>query len=188
MVMNAMHTILVVEDNPAIRQLVCRVLHEAAYETRSAGELEGARLHLRFGPRVDAVVSDCGLPDGTGLDLLGWLRKQNRGDLPVVLMSEAWPLPRAAVSRFEFEFLPKPFLSVHLLAALDRACQRARRPTVPSVASATPAGRLPDWPASSANRPVLRAQDSELEGAHLSVAGAGLGRMKPCLSFEPNIL
>ncbi len=181
--MNARHTILVVEDKPAIRQLVCRVLHEAAYETRSAGELEGARLHLCFGPRVDAVVSDCGLPDGTGLDLLGWLRKQNRGDLPVVLMSESRHLPRAAATRFAFEFLPKPFLSVHLLAALERACQRVRRSTVSSAAAASPAGRLPDWPASSGNYPDLRPPDSELEGAHLNLAGAGLGRLKPSLSF-----
>ena len=137
--MNANKTILVIDDEPAIREIVGYMLRKADFEVCAAGDLEEARRWLGFGSGVDAVLSDYDLPDGTGLDLLAWLRSHNGENMPVVIMSGAWYPACSEVSLSEFEFLPKPFLSVHLFSALDRAFQNAPQPAWRRAVSAAPA-------------------------------------------------
>ena len=60
-----MKTILIVEDDPVLREGLCRALHSEEWNTVGAGTLGEARKRLNG---VDCMILDCNLPDGNGFD------------------------------------------------------------------------------------------------------------------------
>ena len=78
--------VLVVEDEPATVRLMSRLLRGLGYQVTAAETVAEAAAHVA-GPRpIDLVVSDIGLPDGTGLDLMRQIRAA-RGDLPAIALT-----------------------------------------------------------------------------------------------------
>ena len=65
--------LLVVEDHPPTAELIARLLRRAGYAVTLAHSVAEARELARFN-RFTLVVSDIGLPDGTGRDLMAHLR------------------------------------------------------------------------------------------------------------------
>ena len=78
-------TILVVEDNPDILRYLVLLLQQAGHHVRSAATIARAVELANQGP-IDLLLSDIGLPDGTGLELLRSLRSERPG-LPAVAFS-----------------------------------------------------------------------------------------------------
>ncbi len=68
------HRILVVEDNPVSRELLCDWLEAEGYEVLVAEDLQGAFAALGRPP--DAVLLDVQLGDEDGLSLASWIRRQ----------------------------------------------------------------------------------------------------------------
>jgi two-component system response regulator GlrR len=86
--MNGPHapaTIVLVEDDPALRELLALRLRGLGHEVRTAGCVAEA-IPLVDGGRVDSVLCDHSMPGATGLDLLSYV-KRRRPELPFVLMS-----------------------------------------------------------------------------------------------------
>jgi DNA-binding response OmpR family regulator len=77
--------ILVVEDNPDILRYLVLLLEQAGHRARAAATLAQALDAASRGP-VDVLVSDIGLPDGSGHELLRHLR-DDRPRLPAVAIS-----------------------------------------------------------------------------------------------------
>ena len=76
--------ILYVEDNTADVDLVRRFLARLSlYTLDVATDLDTAMTRLKASNDFDLVLSDLRLPDGSGLDLLAWIRDQN---LPVAVV------------------------------------------------------------------------------------------------------
>ena len=67
--------VLLVEDDASVRRAMLRVLTLAGFETQTASSLAGAIEHLVFRP--DIVLTDAVLPDGSGLDLVHRIRRQD---------------------------------------------------------------------------------------------------------------
>lgn len=67
--------ILIVDDDPSVRQRLKRVAGQAAPQARCAmaGSLAEAREQMSSS-RFDLALLDVGLPDGSGLDLLPWMQ------------------------------------------------------------------------------------------------------------------
>lgn len=78
------YRILIVDDEPALQQLVGEILSGAGYETDSALSCAQALERLRVAP-PDAVLLDVMLPDGDGFSLLE--KMQAVRDLPVLFLS-----------------------------------------------------------------------------------------------------
>jgi DNA-binding response OmpR family regulator len=78
-------TILVVEDNADILRYLVLLLEQAGHRVRSATGFAEALEQAGSGP-VDLLLSDIGLPDGSGLELLRLLRTARPG-LPAVAFS-----------------------------------------------------------------------------------------------------
>ena len=77
-------TVLVVDDEPIVRDVVVRYLRHAGYETLEAGDGDTARALIeRQSPSL--VVLDVMLPGTSGLELCRWIR--SRGELPVILLT-----------------------------------------------------------------------------------------------------
>jgi CheY-like chemotaxis protein len=80
-------TILVIEDDPEVRDLVVAMLESLGYEVLSASEGADAIDILRATPRIDLVLSDVMLPGGLLGPEVAQRVKQARPDLPVLFMS-----------------------------------------------------------------------------------------------------
>jgi two-component system cell cycle response regulator DivK len=81
------HCILVAEDNPLNRELLCDWLEVEGFEVWSAIDL--AASYEVFSKRLpDAVLLDVDLGKDNGLDLLTWMRqKPELGEIPVIAVT-----------------------------------------------------------------------------------------------------
>src|SRR5438045_3115811 len=79
-----MTTILVVDDEPIVRDVIVRYLNRDGFTTLEAGDGEDARRLIETG-NPSLVVLDLMLPGVDGLELCRWIR--GRSDLPVIMLT-----------------------------------------------------------------------------------------------------
>ena len=80
----AKHDVLVVDDEPMVREIVTRYLERDGLNVRSAADGAAALLEFENNP-PDLVVLDVMLPHVNGLDVLSEVRR--RGEVPVILLT-----------------------------------------------------------------------------------------------------
>lgn len=119
--------ILVVDDEPDIRELISGVLEDEGYKVRTAGTSEAALEEVRSRtPRL--VILDVWL-QGSEMDGLSLLRylKTIDPNLPVIVISGHGNIETAvaAIRRGAYDFIEKPFKSDRLLHLIDRAIESA---------------------------------------------------------------
>lgn len=127
-------TILVVDDDAAIRTVVSQALRRKGYEVATAASLADLRAALAQG-NPDVLVTDVVLPDGDGLDAIPGIIAAHP-DLPVIVLSARNTLSTAvrATEAGAFDYLPKPFDLDVLASAVAGALQRRRRSDEGAVA------------------------------------------------------
>jgi two-component system chemotaxis response regulator CheY len=124
--------ILVVDDEPAIRDLLERFLTEAGFAVNTA--TNGQDASLSIGERiVDLVLTDIIMPEWNGIDLIVELRRRRPG-LPVIAMSGGGQISRVDCLRTArrvgaVAILDKPFTRAQLIATVDLVL--AARPPAP---------------------------------------------------------
>ncbi len=123
----ASETILLVEDEPAVRDFCKRALEAEGYRVHVAGPHEALALADRLGPELDIVVTDVVMPDLDGPTIAAALRSRRR-DLKVLFMS-GYPRDREDELTGAFAegaVLPKPFTPPELCDAVRRVLERPR--------------------------------------------------------------
>lgn len=157
MVHYRMASVVIIEDDQRIRQLVARVLADKGYEVEGAGTaLDGLQQIVQSAP--DVVVLDMGLPDLDGAELLKMIRAVT--DVPVIVAtarSEDRDVIRTLDAGAD-DYLVKPF-SVEQLEARLRAV--LRRSAAESVAPQIIVGDLRVDPS---------ARVATLDGEHLQLS------------------
>ena len=117
--------ILVVEDDPDVRQELADILEEAGYSYDVAADGNQALLRLAQEPRPELILLDLVLPD-----LDGWqfraaqLSAPDLAEIPVLAMSGTDSAQARAIHAEAF--LAKPFGSTELLSAVERVLLRAK--------------------------------------------------------------
>ncbi|PKM33836.1 MAG: hybrid sensor histidine kinase/response regulator [Gammaproteobacteria bacterium HGW-Gammaproteobacteria-12] len=117
-------SLLVIEDEPDIANLLRQLLENAGYRVRLAHSLEEARASLR--EEIPAAISlDLRLPDGDGMLLVQELRADARyRELPILVVSAACEEGRLALEGAPaLDWLSKPIDPQRLLASLAQALQ-----------------------------------------------------------------
>jgi DNA-binding NtrC family response regulator len=133
--------LLVVDADPATRQLLRDVFARAGFESEAADDLESALARVA-GTRPAAVVLHDGIAGPQGVELLENLRVQHP-ELPVVFIANGGPDAPAGAARFAATaYLAKPFALADLLAAVVRAVHLAE-PSPPAPRRSTVAAIRP---------------------------------------------
>jgi two-component system, NtrC family, nitrogen regulation response regulator NtrX len=117
--------ILVIDDNPDIRFLICNILKEQNFEVRSAANYEQAVLEIN--KRLpDLAIIDIKLdkPDKDGIDLLKLITQKNKVT-PVIMISGHATVQIAveAIRLGAYEFIEKPFSKEKILNYVNRALE-----------------------------------------------------------------
>lgn len=114
-------SILVADDDSAIRTVLNQALSRAGYEVRSTGNAATLWRWVSQG-EGDLVITDVVMPDENAFDLIPRIKKL-RPDLPIIVMSAQNTFMTAirASERGAYEYLPKPFDLKELTAIVGRA-------------------------------------------------------------------
>ncbi len=121
-------TILVADDDAAIRTVLNQALSRAGYDVRLTPN--GATLWRWIEEGAgDLVVTDVFMPDGNAFDLLPRI-KRARPDLPILVMSAQNTLMTAikASDAGAYDYLPKPFDLKELIGIVERAMAAPKTP------------------------------------------------------------
>ena len=118
--------VLVVDDEPGLRQSLGLLLADAGYEVTA--EANGARaLERAQGEPFDLVLCDVRMPD---MDGLAFLRAyKNRGGAALVIMMSAYGGEEAALAAMKegaYDYIPKPFRPDEVVLTLRKAEERER--------------------------------------------------------------
>ena len=125
-------TVIVVEDNIVYCEFVCNMLVREGFHTVQAYRLATARKLLQQASDGDIVLSDLRLPDGNGIDLLRWMRKEGLA-LPFIIMTDYAEVHTAVESMKlgSLDYIPKLLVEDRLVPLLRNILKeqdgRARR-------------------------------------------------------------
>ncbi|HEX3863945.1 MAG TPA: nitrogen regulation protein NR(I) [Stellaceae bacterium] len=124
-------TILVADDDRAIRMVLNQALARLGHDVRLTGNAATLWRWVADG-EGDLVITDVIMPDENGLDLIPRI-KRIRPDLRIIVMSAQSTLLTAvkATERGAFEYLPKPFDLRELVSVVERALSMPSAAPVP---------------------------------------------------------
>jgi len=124
---NSKKTILIVDDDPEIRNFLNILVDSNETVVRFAGSISEAKAVIR-NEQVDLIFLDLFLPDGYGLDLLDSCSELRSADRPCMIIMSAfgdWQDYLSAFEREAFYFLEKPFKVTKVRSLLEDAFQKA---------------------------------------------------------------
>jgi two-component system response regulator ResD len=118
-------SVLVVDDEPTIAEIVSRYLERAGYEVRSAGDGELA-LQMVSDQRPDLVVLDLMLPGVNGLEVMRRVRELDRDHVAIILLTaKGEESDRVVGLRLGADdYIVKPFSPTELVARVDAVLRR----------------------------------------------------------------
>ena len=120
--------ILVIDDNPDIRFLICKILREQNFNVRSAANYDQALLEIHK-KLPDLAIIDIKLdkPDKDGIDLLKIISKKNKST-PIIMISGHATVQIAieAIKLGAYEFIEKPFSKEKILNYVNRALESSQ--------------------------------------------------------------
>jgi two-component system, OmpR family, response regulator ResD len=122
-------TVLVVDDEPTIAEVVARYLERAGYDAATAGDgLEAIRLAGELRP--DLVVLDVMLPEIDGLEVLRRLRERDGARTPVILLTAKGEHDDriAGLRSGADDYVVKPFSPRELVARVEAVLRRVDPP------------------------------------------------------------
>lgn len=120
------YTIMVVEDDADINQLLARILRQADYQVTQA--FSGSEAALRLSQETpDLILLDLMLPGMSGEALLEKLRSENALSVPVIVLSakNAVSDKVSLLKRGADDYITKPFEPEELLARIEASLRRA---------------------------------------------------------------
>jgi DNA-binding response OmpR family regulator len=126
-----MPTVLVVDDEPIVREVVVRYLESAGFDTVEAADGNHAR-DLLAAETPDLVVLDVMLPGTDGLELCRWIR--GRSAVPVILLT-ARGAEEDRIVGLDLgadDYVTKPFSPRELISRVRAVLRRVDAPSAPS--------------------------------------------------------
>ena len=116
--------LLIVDDEPAVRDILSRSLQAGGYECVPAGEVAAALAELETG-NIDLVLSDIMMPGRSGIDLLGEVTSR-WPDVGVIMLTAVADTSTAihAMRLGAFDYIIKPFNLEEVQLSVERALEK----------------------------------------------------------------
>ena len=130
--------ILVVDDEPDLRELYELTLMRQGYRIHTAGSVAAAREAIAKQVYA-AVISDMRLPDGLGLEVLAELQKRGRKERAIVIT--AYGSAENAVEALKagaFDYISKPVDLQQLRSVVAQAVAESQAQAVPPMPQTVP--------------------------------------------------
>ncbi len=164
-------TILVADDDGAIRTVLNQALGRAGFDVRSTGNASTLWRWVSQG-EGDLIITDVVMPDENAFDMIPRIKKL-RPDLPIIVMSAQNTLMTAitAAERGAYEYLPKPFDLNELIGIVRRALSQPKNP-LPKRQRTEEEDRIPLIGRSAAMQDIYRVM-ARLVGTDLTVMIVG---------------
>ena len=116
--------ILIVEDEPSLRELMCKTLLQERYVVETAGTYLEASLKLTD-YNYDCVLLDIMLPDGNGLKLLEELKQLHKPESVIIISAKDSIDDKVfGLEQGADDYLPKPFHLAELSARIKSVMRR----------------------------------------------------------------
>ena len=119
--------IIVVEDNPIYNTFVCNILAKEGFKTEQVYHLSSARKALIKADNDDIVLADLRLPDGESIELLRWMRVNDKRQAFIIMTDYAEV--HTAVESMKLgsiDYIPKQLVEDKLVPLL-RSIQKERQ-------------------------------------------------------------
>jgi CheY-like chemotaxis protein len=119
--------VLVIDDEPAVQDLLQRVLANAGHQVTVVDSAEGALIRLAK-DRYDVLVVDNNLPRMTGLELMSLVRDHHPELRAIMITAYNTPAVEARARALGVvSYVAKPFGIVTIVGAVDDAIRDSRR-------------------------------------------------------------
>ena len=116
--------VLVIEDDPSLREIICRSLEKERYVTEEAPDFQTA-LEKTADYTYDCILLDIMLPDGNGLDLLEELKKENKKENIIIISAkDSLEDKVTGLEQGADDYIVKPFEMKELLARVHAVLRR----------------------------------------------------------------
>ena len=135
-------TILVIEDDPAVRQGIVDVLEYAGYRTLEAADGHcGMELALKANFRL--LLLDLVMPGPSGFEILAALKRKRPGQAVIILSARGEEADRVrGLVNGADDYVVKPFSMKELLARVDAVLRRTCERSAPADRRAIPGGEV----------------------------------------------
>ena len=149
-------TILLADDDSAIRTVLTQALNRAGYSVRSTATATALWRWVSEG-QGDAVLTDVVLPDENAFDVIPRIKKL-RPNLPIIVMSAQNTIMTAitAAERGAYDYLPKPFDLNALVQTVGRALEQSSKPSASQTRVQSASENLPIVGRSPAMQDIYR--------------------------------
>ena len=117
-------TVLVVDDQPDVREIIVRLLEEGGYATLAADGADEAVRYLSGGNSVDVVLTDVTMPDQTGVELAYRIQRDFPSVAVAILSGDVSEIERSVIARAGVPFLKKPIMADALYSAIREAIRQ----------------------------------------------------------------
>lgn len=119
--------ILIIEDEPSLRELIQRSLEKERYVVEAAADLQSGLRKIEDYD-YDCVLLDIMLPDGNGLNLLEQLKKMHKRENVIIISAkDSLDDKVLGLELGADDYLPKPFHLAELNARIKSVIRRQRR-------------------------------------------------------------
>jgi len=149
-------TILLADDDNAIRTVLTQALNRAGYSVRSTATAAALWRWVSEG-QGDVVLTDVVLPDENAFDVIPRIKKL-RPNLPVIVMSAQNTIMTAinAAERGAYDYLPKPFDLNALVQTVGKALEQSSKPSISQARAVPDSENLPIVGRSPAMQDIYR--------------------------------
>jgi two-component system, OmpR family, response regulator len=183
--MEAPDHILIVDDDPGIRELVTLYLRKQGLQVSAVADARAMRALLACA-RIDLIVLDLMLPGTDGIALCRELRGPGRAPIPILMLT-ARSDEADRILGLELgadDYLTKPFAARELLARIRAVLRRTRMlPPGLAIPESTHHWRFGDWLLDTTGRHLV-----DEAGAVVSLSGAEYRLLRVLLDHPQRVL
>lgn len=182
-------SVLVVDDEPQVRGLICTLVESRGDRCLLAGDLATAR-RILADEEVQLVLCDVELRGESGLDLVGWLQLEHPTVAVVMVTAiDDAVFAEKALGLGAYGYIIKPFRTNDVLIAIQNALRRRTLELATGEGLATAREGLRASEEETIHRLALAAELRDEEtGHHIARVGRSAGLLAERLGFEPKAI